>query len=669
MPSETQSPNRLTTFLIRLGFGVLCFVLAMGWVGLALAGEGVFNPFVTWLAGAFAGFAGWILSRSIAGESHNIPGNIFLVGVCIILGSLVMNQRPGELILGGWDPGVYLHTAASVAHKGALKISDPDLAVLTPEEREVIARNLFGVAEPFGGMRVLPTGETSPSFHHAYPCLMASVWPLGGIRAALMLNPIFNAGSLILIFCLGTMLWNYRYGLLAAFLLALNPAQVWQAGFSTAEMTTQFFLLASSLLLLLSQSRRAGGNILAIIAAWCFGFALLIRYDTIVFMVPVVLVLLAGISSAAYPRRIAIFAIALIPPLFHYWYFQRYIAPYYHPVSGMVINVLWICAVLLALWLFKRRVLRAWFIKHDAALDRALRLCLGVGFITWLVLAWFIRPLLLEDNTVQRTVSRALEVAGLSNMMPFLAGPDATNVYHLISFMGWPGFILAMTGLAVAVFRVRSIALRALLYASIGSLIIITTHVFNDHFLMWVARRFVPVIVPLLVLGVVAVVAWVVESRVAKSHRGWVTVLCGLVIVAFHFQSTKIVAVHRDWPGLIEWFDQVDASIPDDAVVFCDQPGFAAPLRYLYGRKSYEMHLREPELRIRLMSVMRHRLDTGQTVYLLSMAGPMEQEFVTMVPEEIRPLVSGILNHQPRGIPGRMKDRGGDFILYRVEPR
>jgi len=669
MPSEIQSPNRLTIFLIRLGFGALCFVLAMGWAGLVLAGEGLFNPYVTWLAGALAGITGWYFSGSIASESHNVPGKIYLIGVCIILGSLVMNHRPGELILGGWDPGVYLHTASSVAHKGALKIPDPDLAALTPEEREVIARNLFGVAEPFGGMRVLPTGETSPSFHHAYPCLMASVWPLGGIGAALKLNPIFHAGSLILIFCLGTVLWNYRYGLLAAFLLALNPAQVWQAGFSTAEMSTQFFLLASSLLLLLSQSRRTGGNFLAVIAAWCLGFALLIRYDTIVFMVPVLLVLLAGISSATYPRRIVLFAVALIPPLFHYWYFQRYIAPYYHPVSSMVINVLWICAGLLVLWLLKRRVFRAWFIILDAALDRLLRVCLGVGFIAWLMFAWFVRPLLLEDNTVHRMVNSVLDSAGLTNVMPFLAGPDATNIYHLISFMGWPGFILAMAGLAAAVFSVKSIVPRALLYASIGSLIIITTHVFNDHFLMWVARRFVPVIIPLLVLGVVTALAWLIDSRVAKSQRGWVTVMCGLVIVAFHFQSTKTVAIHRDWSGLIEWFDQVNATIPADATIFCDQPGFAAPLRYLYGRKSYEMHLREPELRTRLAEVMRHRLDAGESVYLLSMAGPMEQTFVRLAPVENLPLASSILNHQPRGIPDRMKDRGGDFILYRVEPR
>jgi hypothetical protein len=655
MSTETHSARRSGALLVYAGFFFMAFLLAMGWSGLWLAGQGRFLPSTTWWCGLIGGVVGLILARPLARAAPGISLRSVLAGVALLAVALLPNVRQSERILGGWDPGVYLHTASMVARAGAVKIVDPDLPNLTELEREVIARNLFGVVEPFGGMRVLPTGETSPSFHHAYPCLMASVWPLGGLRAALWVNPLFHVGSVVALTVLIGLLFGARWGWVGGLLLAVSPAQIWQAGFSTAEMSTQFFLIAACVFLLLSQTRREGGIGAAVLSSLCLGFALLIRYDTILFLVPLMLMLLAGLHAAPYPRRVLIMIASLLPLVYHFYYIQTYIAPYYHPVSNMVMPVLGTVVGLISGWVVALHVFRRALTPRLPKLDRLLRLGLLGGFSVWFVFVALIRPGL---------VGRATGDTG--PLMAFLAGPDAGNIFHLPAFVGWPVFVFAAVGLLVGIWRVRSLVPRAMLYAAIVSLVIITTHVFNDHFLMWVSRRFIPVIIPLLVVMAVASLATIHQRwPVFRSWRGAVVLV---MLVLSVVPGSYAVMRHRDWPGLMAWYDQLVPSIPAEATVFCDQPGFAAPLRYLYGRHTYELQRRSDDARDKLAEVMRSRMELGESVYLLSMRGPIDHPAVVMTPVAEFPLRSHILQDQTRGIPRTTKSRGGDFVLYQVGP-
>jgi len=653
MSSASHSARRTGALLVYAGFFGVAFLLAMGWSGLWLAGQGKFRAETTWLFGLAGGVFGLLPAHPFARTAPHISWRSIGCGALLLLFAVLPNMRQSEMILGGWDPGVYLHTAAAVAHSGAVKIVDPDLAALSELERDVIARNLFGVVEPFGGMRVLPTGETSPSFHHAYPCLMASVWPLGGVRAALWVNPLFHVGSVILIAILVGCLFGARWAWVGGLLLAVSPAQIWQAGFSTAEMSTQFFLLGASLFLLLSQSRREGGVGAAILSALCLGFALLIRYDTIIYLVPLMLVLFAGFHVARYPRRVVIMAVVLLPLVYHFYYIQTYIAPYYHPVSNMVKPVLGMVAGFVAVWMVFFRVFRQKLAPHLASLDKVLRATLLVGFAIWLAFVSLVRPALPANATGNE-----------GPIMSFLAGPDAGNIFHLPSFVGWPAFILSAVGLLVGIWRVRSFTPRAMLYAAIVSLVVITTHVFNDHFLMWVSRRFVPVIIPLLV--VMAVASLVAIDQRWPIFRPWRLVVVIAVLLVGVGPGSYSVMKHRDWPGLITWYDQIVPAIPDNALVFCDQPGFAAPLRYLYKHQAYELQRRDADARNKLAEVMRVRMEQGDLVYLLSMRGPIENSALEMVPAGHFPLESTILQDQTRWIPRTTKSRGGEFVLYTI---
>jgi hypothetical protein len=162
-----------------LGSALFAALMTCAWLALALADLG---RFAAWpCVGAACAAAALVYFLAVRGDADDetspTQGRILAVLAALGLagGTLAFTLPPSEMILGGWDPGVYLHTAASVANDGALRIVDEDLAGLDEREREVVSRNLFGVSEPFGGMRVLPDGRTSPEFHHLYPSLLAVV--------------------------------------------------------------------------------------------------------------------------------------------------------------------------------------------------------------------------------------------------------------------------------------------------------------------------------------------------------------------------------------------------------------------------------------------------------------------------------------------------------------
>jgi len=380
--------------------------------------------------------------------------------------------------------------------------------------------------------------------------------------------------------------------------------------------------------------------------------------------VPVMLWLLAGLPGAAHPGRIVAMLVALVPPVAHFHHIQTHVAPYYHPVSSMVVPVLASVTGVILAWLLVRLLARRWLSARMDRWDGWLRRVLTFGLIAWLLVAGVVRPWLAAGGG---GVGWLRERLGADHtLFALLAGHDAGNIFHLAAFVGWPALVLALVALVAAVWTCRDLPRRALLYAATVSLVIITTHVFNDHFLMWVARRFVPVILPLLVLLVVGALA-------ALARRGWWprSTVAGAALVtllaAFPASDAAYLARHRDWPGLLDWVTRVEQGIPPGSTVFCDQPGFAAPLRYLHGHRSYELQRREPDARSKLAGIMRARLERGEPVVFLSMRGPISDAALTFTPLAELPLESTIVQDTLRGIPSSLKLRGGDFVLYRVE--
>ncbi|MDP2935600.1 MAG: hypothetical protein Q8O86_03825, partial [Dehalococcoidia bacterium] len=185
-----------------------------------------------------------LLAR-LAPPHYNLLSHLF-VAVLAMAGWAY--ARPAEVVSGTFDPGIYLSTGASIARTGSIAFNDNSLGGIGEELRPYLLerRGEIGV----GAVRLpafwMPRAEEDtviPAFFHLYPVWLAILYSVGGLKAALFVSPIFGILGVWALFLLGRRLAGPGVGLMAAALLALNPAQVWFARYPISETTIQIFLL------------------------------------------------------------------------------------------------------------------------------------------------------------------------------------------------------------------------------------------------------------------------------------------------------------------------------------------------------------------------------------------------------------------------------------------
>lgn len=646
-----------------ISIAAFAFVMGASWLALLLAEFGKFSAWPCLLSGLLSAGIAWFAtspSRRLS-DSHFVTvkpvGGI--VAACIALATLVFTLPPGEPVLGGWDPGVYAQTAAHISRTGELLINEPDLRTLTPDESAILTRTTSGIVGPFAGMWTLPDGRLSPQFHHLYPSLMAVAFSFGGLKAALMVNPLLNIGCIIAIYALARRFVRTGFALAAAVILALNPAQIWQAKFCTAEMLGQFLLLGGAIFFLdalagsgaPTPGERRRDTVSPVLAGAAFGLAMLARYDSIIFLAPMFAMMIAMWRWLPDRRNALIVAVSFAPFLVHHLIHHHFFAPYYQPVSGLVLKA--IAACVLAAFVFALAMRNAAARELAERNSKWIRALAALGVLAWWGFVW-LRPQFPKA--------------------PLIGGPDSGNLYFLVAIFG-PLVALFAIAQVVWVFSERNVARAIWLYASTAVLMVVTTSVFNDHFLMWVARRFVPVALPLLVLAAAKVAERIVRGRAGihvapSSKRRAIAFALLFGAVAANFPATRAMARLRDWPGLADWTARVAAAIPDDARIFCDQWGFAAPLRFVHGKKAFDLHLseRDKKRRDRLATVMAAAAKRGEKVFFLTTGGPIACD-ADFAKRGDFPLRSHKIDGSKSQTPRAAKATGGDFVLYELRAR
>jgi len=654
-----------------IGAALAAGIAAMCWSALTLAEFGQFVaiiPILAFPAAAVAVFA--LLSGGRIARESPAATTQDLLAVGIACATLFLSIPPDEILLGGQDPGVYVHTAAAVARTGSLILEEPDLAALTGEERQLVSRTQAVAAEPFPGMYLRPDGRLSPQFFHLYPSLMAVAWSLGGIRAALLVNPLLNVAAILALYAVAALLLGRRWALAATLLHALAAAQLRQAKFPTAELMTQFFLLAGIALLALATREDDPPRALAPLAGAMLGMAILTRYDTILFLVPLAAALLWGMGSARRTRPVVAALGTLALFCLQSWLHQRFIAPFYQPLGGVVGGFLATAALLIPAFLLVRRT-GAWRRLGQGIQRRetALRAAAATLLFLWVMFGWFVRPGLAGQGRIGRLFRHLVGDPPLSELAQLLSGAESGDMLYLVDLLGAVGLLAALAGIATLVVTRRQLWETAWLAASLAVLVVFTTSVFHDHFLMWVSRRFVPVVVPLTSIGIAAAAAFIASAR---QGRPPIFVGAGAALVAvviwLNFGATSAMASGREWPGLIAWYERFERAVPVGAELYCDQPGFAAPLRFISGHRAFELPGRTARRVEMLIAMMRRKASEGREILYLSQQPFEDPPARGLVPLGSYPLRSSMLPNSRRGVPVGTKPRGADFVLYRVQP-
>lgn len=641
--------------LFRAAFAAL---LATAWCALALAELGRFHGLTPLLAGAVAGGVLMALRPSAGATWSRFDGAALLLAI----GSFALVGPPHQNLLGGWDPGVYLHTAAAVDRYGTLQFPEEDLLKLTGEKRELFSRDLHSIIEPFGGMRVYEDDYVTPQFYHLYPALLAVLWRGGGLNAALWFNPFLNLFSLLAVYAVLRRLANPALALLGLAVFMLNPAQIWQAGFSTAEMLAQALLWGGFALLARMDDEDARLSD-ALLAGGCLGGAMLARYDTVMLLGPLSAVLLTALFLRDSRRRLiagVLFPIAALA--LHAWAHQKFIAPFYAPISG-VVELALLALALLAVALGAAGLTPRGRVWLEAAFrGAASRWCIIVLLAAWWTFLLWIRPDLGSADGLTGAIWDRLKSILPATFAKNLTGDDARIGGYLLALWGWPALLAAMAGTLALFWRERGIFRTAWLAGCLAVAVVLTYRIYNDHFLMWSARRFTPVLVPLFSIGLVLACRWLTQRVPFRPVAA--AALLALLLLAPRAGAIRAMATNRDWPGLDRWLADTAAHVPTEAVLVSDQPGFASAFRYLNHLRAFELNRRTPDAWPRFVRL----LESGsgnRPVYLLTRREPDEVlasgfELVAEVPmkthrqDQIR-----------RAVPTGVTVRGGPFALYR----
>jgi len=250
---------------------------------------------------------------------------IVIVLLCL---SLLLYARPAEYILGWLDAGWYVNAGAHIAETGSLSGESRVFSSLPPSAKPLFYRSFASLKGMFPyfpdtesrGIYLWAFAVADPDRGKltAYHPPLFSVWiaifyAIGGLRFCLYTTPAFGALSVLSLYFAGKAMFGRKVGLLAAVLLAVSFTQIHFSRMPYSEMLSQFLFFSgiyaltawtgkpvdtgtrghgdtgNSPRLRVSPSPRLPLSAYAVIAALCFGQAILCRIEGLVVVVPLLM--------------------------------------------------------------------------------------------------------------------------------------------------------------------------------------------------------------------------------------------------------------------------------------------------------------------------------------------------------------------------------------------
>ncbi|MBK5296112.1 MAG: glycosyltransferase family 39 protein [Vicinamibacteria bacterium] len=570
--------------------------------------------------------------------------------------------QPSEYIIGGKDPGVYMNAGVQIAQRGSLVIHDAAVSSLPTQARDLFFPQHDG--RPYYSNRFMgfflfdpDSGLVIDQFPHLYPTAIAIGYGMAGLTGARYAATACAVVGVLALYFLGARLVGNAAGAAAAGLLAIHVVQVWHARIPNSEVLAQGLLLAG--LLALARAHQDDDVFFAPVAGLLLGLLMFTRLDG-VFAVGLASVGLALHWSVGGRVRIAFVATLTVALVLFAAYLLIWLAPYAQkPQVWVAVN--WMPLTLVAVFALALLVV-AGRLRHNERVTAGIRRWLPhavtaivVGLAAY---AWFVRTaggrLALHDAESLRMfgwyvhpAAIAAALAGLALVAPRVFWRD-------------PGFFLVACGTAIFVFhRIRIVP---------------------EHF--WATRRFVPVILPAVLLGIAMTLSSPLaparlnaDARAIRAAR-YILRLAVLALVAWGFWNvTARVRPHVEYAGVIPRLEALAArfTVQDLIVVesrsASDMHVLALPLAYIYNRTVLVLSSRKPD-KAAWLAFLKWAWAHYRAVYFVGgvgtdvlsrdVAGTSAVSERFLVPQYDSPM---------NAYPERVRLKEFDFGVYRLVPR
>lgn len=504
--------------------------------------------------------------------------------VLVVLGILLYFPT-AEYIIGGRDPGGYINEGIQIAQRGRLVALDPVVAALPAAYRDLFfpshhVSEYYGVR--FMGFFVVDpdAGSVVGQFPHLYPAWIAIGYGVYGLTGALYALGAWAILGTVAVYMLGARLLGRDAAFVAAVMLAVSVVQVWFARFPNSEMMAQALVFGG--LLAYARAHTDGDRFFAPVAGALLALTLFLRFDAVVALTGVALTMVIGLYDGKKPRAIFVATFGAIA-MAAAWYLFTVMAQYMARPLGYVRNLRALHIAALSAGVVALVVLAT--ISRSAKLRRALRLWIpvffSVAFVALAAYAYFLRPslagrgLAFHDAASLRTFGWYLPPAGIA---------AAVIGYSLIArrrFWRDPAFFATFAVGAVFVFYKLQIV--------------------PEHF--WLARRFVPLVMPACLLSVAAIAAEYsrlgtgggearpFNRRSLALLRVAIPVALMVVLAWWLVQRLQPIRKHIEYEGLIPRVETLAHRFADEDLLVVESRDagsdvhvFATPLAYIYAR-------------------------------------------------------------------------------------
>ncbi|MEO8520437.1 MAG: hypothetical protein ABI603_03675 [Acidobacteriota bacterium] len=491
-----------------------------------------------------------------------------------------------EYIIGGKDPGTYLNEGIQIAQRGAIVVRDPVVAAVPP-----FARDLFFPSHQrhdYYGTRFMGFFITDPDrglvvgqFPHLFPASIAIGYGIDGLSGARRTVGVWALIGLLAVYFAGARLVGRTAAAAAAALLALHVIEVWFSRYPNAEVVMQALLFAA--LLANARAHVDRDPFFAPVAGLLLALLLFLRFDAVLGIAAVAVALALAACNGQRPRVsfVAVFAagaalaaIYLLGPM----------RAYADLPIVFLSNLPW--------WQYAALGLIA------AAAAAALGAAAAWPRLASAVVRWTPAALTLGLSAL------ALYALWLRHPGGRLAAHDAYALRTFTDFyLTLPALLAALIGLwLVARQRFWRDPALFITVAVFSCFFFFKIRIVTDHF--WMARRFVPVILPgaLLFAAAAALGGSRGKWRGSRLLRTLIGVTFVALLAAHYGRQSRPLLDHVEYAGLAGRIERLAGSIGDDDLVIAesrDAEGdvhvLALPLAYIYARQVLVLNSARPD--------------------------------------------------------------------------
>ena len=489
----------------------------------------------------------------------------------IIAAFLISFAIPREEFLGGIDPGVHLSTGVNIAKTGALNIQYGTVSELSGVNssfyptKEKPSLGTTGIEFPGFYITNPQTGSITPQFFHLYSIWIAIFYSLFGLQGTLYVTILFYLLSLCTIFFFTKRLFSTQAAIIATALLAVNFAQIWYALNANSEITMQAFMFLT--LYFLYQYTNENDPLSGFLAVLAIGNGLLTRIE-FSFIVPLII---AFIVYAWMQKNIDIRAFLLPFALLlahSVWTALSFSKPYtlinFVGILGNLQNWNFRHTILLPVWTFLLAISVWFFLTGRAKTLFTPRRRLYAALTIWLIFVIFYF------------------------FSPYILANQADNFVQLSYYLTPLGYFTGLLGILLMFWnKDENHWLLIAVFTAYFSLFGFEAIISQRH--PWWARRFLPVIIPTLIIGISY---FLTESKIIRNSilRKSTAVAFTLALGVLFSITTAHVFMNNEHEGVTNTLSEISNAIIEPAIVLYSTDGislrYATPLRYIYGKKT-----------------------------------------------------------------------------------